>query len=88
MSDGDDPFEFPCAFPVKALGRNSEGFREHVVELIEPLVESVTGEAVSTQASRNERFISVTVVVDAQSREQLDGIYRTLSGDERVLMVL
>ena len=40
------------------------------------------------QPSREGRFVSVTVTITAQSREQLDALYRELSGHELVLMAL
>ena len=41
-----------------------------------------------TRASRGGRYLAVTVTVRAQSRDQLDDIYRALSAHERVLFAL
>jgi putative lipoic acid-binding regulatory protein len=38
--------------------------------------------------SRGGNYLSVTVTIRAESRAQLDAIYRDLTGDERVLMAL
>jgi putative lipoic acid-binding regulatory protein len=44
--------------------------------------------AVSTRPSSGGKYLSVSVRVQAQSREQMDALYRDLSGHQRVLMVL
>ena len=41
-----------------------------------------------SRASSNGRYLSVTVTVTAESREQLDNVYRTLTASEQVLFVL
>ncbi len=42
--------------------------------------------AVKTRPSREGKYISVTVTIEAQSKEQLDNIYLELTAHERVLM--
>jgi putative lipoic acid-binding regulatory protein len=43
---------------------------------------------VQTALSRNGRFVSITVTVNAQSKDQLDDIYRDVSGHPSILMAL
>jgi uncharacterized protein len=38
--------------------------------------------------SKNGNFVSVTATINAQSKAQLDAIYRELSADPQVLMAL
>jgi putative lipoic acid-binding regulatory protein len=40
------------------------------------------------RASREGKYLSLTCVVNATSREQLDELYRELSGHPQVVMVL
>ena len=82
------PMSFPCDFPIKIMGRDEADFREETLALVESHVGQLPPEAVSTQSSRNGRFLSVTVTVRAESREQLDALYRTLTSHERILVVL
>jgi len=85
----DSLLEFPCDFPIKIMGRDEEDdFRSEAVAIVEAEVGPLPDGAVSTQSSRNGRFLSVTVTVRAESREQLDSLYRRLSDHERVLVVL
>lgn len=81
--------EFPCDFPIKVMGRDDEAdFREAAIAIVEEEIGPLPEDAVSTQSSRNGRFLSVTVTVRAESREQLDALYRRLTAHERVLVVL
>ena len=79
--------QFPCDFPLKVMGRASPGFDE-LVQFVLRHVGEVREGAISLRASSNGNYLSVTVTVQAQSQDQLDDLYRELSGHERVLMVL
>lgn len=87
MSD-DTLLEFPCAFPIKAMGRNEDDFESLVTTLIFRHAAPVPGEAVKVNESGEGNFVSVTVTVEATSRDQLDRIYQDLTDCERVLMAL
>lgn len=82
------PLKFPTAFPIKVMGRHEPDFQAQVVALIEAHVGMIAAARISTRASGNDRFLAVTVTIEAQSREQLDAIYHSLSASDRVLMVL
>lgn len=47
-----------------------------------------TPDALRSRASSGGRYVSVTVEIQATSREQLDAIYRELTAREEILMVL
>ena len=87
MSD-ESPLEFPCVFPIKIMGRNSPEFKQRALALVEKHTGEIAASAVQSAVSRNARFVSVTVVINAGSQQQLDDIYRDLSADEEVLMAL
>ena len=80
--------EFPCEFPIKAIGEASSAFDALVVGLVREHVPDLHEGAVSLRESRNGKYLSVTVNITATSRQQLDDIYVSLSGHDRVLMVL
>lgn len=80
--------EFPCSFPIKVMGREDPGFRDFAVALIEKHAGSIDDDAVRCATSRNGRFTSVTVTIDATSQRQLDAIYRDLTGSKRILVAL
>jgi putative lipoic acid-binding regulatory protein len=83
-----DLFKFPCVFPVKAIGKDADGFTEIVTEIIRRHVPELQADAVTTRASAGGKYISVTATFVAQSREQLDGMYIELSSHKKILFVL
>lgn len=80
--------EFPCEFPIKIMGRESAEFRQRARALVEKHTGELQDESVNYAVSRNGSFVSVTITVPAQSQDQLDAIYRDVSGDDAVLMAL
>jgi len=80
--------EFPCAFPIKAMGLSSTDFVGLVVSIVRRHVDDLGEGAVQVRESRGGKYTSVTVMFTARSRSQLDDLYRDLTSDERVLVVL
>lgn len=82
--------EFPCRFPIKAMGRSDEGFEALVVQIVRRHADLWVGDgqSVTTNDSRQGNYIAVTVVVEATSQEQLDAIYQDLTDSPDVLMAL
>lgn len=88
MSEEQSLLEFPCQFPIKAMGKNSPEFDLIVVGIVRQHVEDVIEGAVKTRLSKGGRFSSVTVTIEATSRKQLDAIYQSLTDCPYVLMAL
>jgi putative lipoic acid-binding regulatory protein len=87
--DGAAPgLEFPCDFPIKAMGEAEPDFVLHVVEIVRRHVPDLDETRITTRASRKGRYVSVTVTITARSRAQLDALYTALSGDPRISVVL
>lgn len=80
--------EFPCDFPIKIMGRESDDFRALARALVEKHTGPLADEAVVSALSRNGAFVSVTVTVIAQSQQQLDDIYREVTSHDDILMAL
>jgi len=87
MSD-DSVMTFPCSFPIKLMGRETEEFRQTARELVEKHTGPLGDDAIESALSRNGRFVSVTITVIAESREQLDNIYRDATAHDDVIMAL
>ena len=80
--------EFPCAFPIKIMGRESAEFHVLARTLVEKHTGPVADDAIYSSLSRNESFVSVTITITAQSQQQLDDIYREITSHDYVLMAL
>ena len=84
----ESPFEFPCQFPIKAMGRNIPDLDAIIVEIIRRHVDNLSENAVRTRESKGAKFISITVEIVAQSKAQLDAIYTDLNACPHIVMTL
>ena len=80
--------EFPCRFPIKAMGRNSEDFEAVVTAIVLTHAELWPDEPVRLAPSKEGNFVSVTATIEAHSQQQLDSIYLELSDCSLVMMAL
>lgn len=87
-NDRDTLLEFPCQFPIKAMGKNSDDFEALVVSLVRKHCPDLSEGAVVSRDSKGGNYLSVTITVTATSREQLDNIYHELTACEQVMMAL
>ena len=79
---------FPCEFPIKVMGRKQPGFAQAVSDIVRKHAPDFDPATVAMRPSRQGRYLSVTCVVHAISREQLDGLYQELCDHPQVVMVL
>jgi len=82
------PLEFPCRWPVKAMVAAGENSLREVLGVIARHAELPDERDVKIRPSRNGRYESITVVVDAQSRRHLEIIYTEIRALESVKMTL
>ena len=79
---------FPTPFPIKAMGKREEGFAQTVLEIVTKHAPDFDASTLEMRPSKNGNFISVTATINAQSKVQLDDIYRALTAHPAVLMAL
>ena len=80
----ESPLKFPCEFPIKAMGKATPALEYAVLEIMHRHVPDLGEGAIKTRESRNGNYISITVTIQARSREQLDAIYMELSSCEHI----
>jgi putative lipoic acid-binding regulatory protein len=80
--------EFPSEFPIKVVGRHDVDLRTVTKALIERHSGPLDDDRVRTRTSKDGNFLALTYTVTVTSREQLDAIYRELTGCKLVLMAL
>ena len=81
-------FEFPCEFPIKAMGKADVELPVIVTEIVRRHVSKVDEAAIKTRPSKDGNFVSVTIIIEATSKQQLDAIYQDLTDHPHVLMSL
>lgn len=88
-SDGSrSPLEFPCDFPIKIVGRRDEGFARRVAEVVARHAPDFDVGGMEMRSSREGKYLSLTCTVRAESRGQLDALYRELSREDGVVVLL
>ncbi len=80
--------EFPCEFPIKAMGKSDNAFEIIVVDIVRRHAPELYEHAVKSRPSKDGNYVSITVTIRATSQEQLDSIYRDLTAHPLVLMAL
>jgi hypothetical protein len=80
--------EFPCQFPIKAMGKADLELDLLVIEIVRRHAPDINEGTVTTRPSKDGNYIAVTVTIEASSKRQLDAIYQDLHDHPYVLMVL
>ena len=89
MADADGTaLAFPCDFPIKVMGRKAPGFAQTVMDIVLRHAPDFEPSTIEMRPSRQGKYLSVTCVVRATSREQLAALYRELCDHPAVVMVL
>ena len=86
--DKQDLFDFPCTFPIKIIGKDGLGFKSQVTNIVRRHAPDLDEGAVTCKTSGKGKYISITITINATSREQLDAIYHELTVCGEVLMAL
>ena len=84
----DSIIEFPCDFPIKVIGRSSTRLSELILSIIRQHIDDFLAESMCSNKSGQGRYTSVTITVRVSSKNILDAIYKDLSSNPEIIMVL
>jgi putative lipoic acid-binding regulatory protein len=79
---------FPSDYPVKILGRPADDFRARVHAVMLRHAPALGADQVSERLSANGNFLSISYLLRAHSREQIEALVTDLKACEGVLMLL
>ncbi len=80
--------EYPCDFPIKAMGLRVEGFAQAVVEVVQRHAPDFDPTGVEMRPSAKGNYLAVTCTFRAHSQAQVDAVYRELTSHPMVKVVL
>ncbi len=80
--------EYPTDFPLKVMGRTQAGFAQAIPEVVKRHAPDFDEASVGMRPSREGKYLSLTFVIRATSRQQLDALYQELSDHPMVQMAL
>jgi putative lipoic acid-binding regulatory protein len=80
--------EFPCRFPIKVMGAATDDFRSLVLGIITRHFGEPAAGDIEERPSGGGRYLGITITVQAESKAQLDAVYRDLTSCRQVLVAL
>jgi uncharacterized protein len=85
----EDLLTYPCKIAVKAIGKNNTDFEKEVFGIVSKHTnKKLTEGSIKTKPSKNNKYLAITITVEAQSKQQMDKIYQDLSNSKLVVMAL
>ena len=84
----DSLIEYPSIFPIKVMGAMVDGFAEALVDVALQFDPGFDASTMELRPSKGGNYLGVTLNITATSREQLDDLYRALTGHPMVKIVL
>lgn len=88
MAERETLLEFPCDFPLKVMGATRDGFAQAIVDVVLRHAPDFDASKVEMRPSKAGNYLSVTCIVRATSKPQLDALYRELTAHPWVKIVL
>lgn len=88
VPDLDSVIAYPLEFPIKVMGLNRPEFRLAMVAVFRRHAPDFDEGTIETRSSREAKYLSLTMSINAVSREQLDALYGELSDHPLVTMAL
>lgn len=88
LKEGETLLEFPCEFPIKAMGLSCDGLEISVIEIINRHVDNLSEGALRMRPSKTGKYTAITITITAHSKQQLDNIYIDLTACEHVTIAL
>jgi len=80
--------EYPCDFPIKVMGKNQAGFAQAVMHIVMRHAPDFDPASIEMKSSKKGKYLSLTCIIQATSRDQLEELYRELCDHPTVVMVL
>jgi putative lipoic acid-binding regulatory protein len=80
--------EYPCTFPIKVMGLQSEGFTQAMTEIVQRFDPGWQSGGLEERSSSNGKYLGLTFHVYVNNREELDGLYLAFTSHPMVKVVL
>ncbi|KTC86775.1 YbeD family protein [Legionella brunensis] len=88
MTDKKSLIEFPCNFPLKIIGTNTDNFFVEVTEITRKHFPATPDDAIICQESQQGNYLAITVTIYVCDQITLDALYLELTQHPDIKMVL
>lgn len=86
--DNPPKIAFPCEYPIKVMGHAAPDFKACILDVLVESETSFIHETVTVVDSKNGRYQSIRITIQAQSEVHLSSLHQCLRATGRVQMVL
>ena len=80
--------EFPCHFPVKIIGINSDVFLKEILVILEEQFPDPGHRSVKHNKSKDGNYLAITVTIYVEDKTTLDSFYKAVTKHPDIKMVL
>jgi uncharacterized protein len=88
ISPNEELLKFPTPYPIKVVGRRSDGLRAAIDAIVREHVPDLTDDQITERASTQQHFIAITYTIVAQSKEQVIALANALKANKDVIMLI
>ena len=89
MAEPEAPkIEFPCAYPIKVLGRSNDAFEATLLAVFERHAPGFEQQTIAARTSSKGTFTALTITITATGPDQLEALHQDLLATGHVTMVL
>ncbi len=86
--DEETLIEFPCKFPVKVMGAAIPEFHSTVDKIVKTHDPEYDSSITKQNTSKTGKYVSLTLIIHAKNKPQLDALYQDLTNHELVVWAL
>lgn len=79
---------FPNIFKIKVIGKFDDKFVDEIFDLVYKFDNNLKKSTISPKLGKNNNYLSLTLNINAKSKDQLDNIYMALNSHSMVKFVL
>lgn len=70
---------FPCSLPIKIMGPKSDTLLPLAIQIVQNHVPEFLPSDISATPSRTEKYISLTLTVEFNNKQQIDALFAELT---------
>lgn len=88
MTEKTSLMQFPCDFPLKIIGKNSDRFLTEINEIVRKHFTMEAEVHIQHSASKNSNYLAITATIRVYDQPSLDALYMELTKHPDIKMVL
>ena len=79
---------YPAKIAVKVFIEHEPKLKKEITDIVKKAFPDLKNKEITCTESANQKYLSMTFIIHVQKKEDIDGLYQTLSQHPQVKMVL